>query len=462
MKKGSIIFVLVLLLASVSIAQEKLSLDDCVAIGLQSNTLLQNAQHQLDMAKSQRMNSWQGLLPRLTASATLPSRTYSSAGTRIQDTPIIDPATNEVIRWEQQEKPFSAQTYKNFSGNVTFSQNIWDNGASLRQVQRGFSTVNSNKSSLNFTAVNTIQLIKQRYFELIRALKQREVFEQNYELAQNQFSNAEVMYSVGTVPQNDVLRTQASVGDSRIGLIDQDIVIENAKQQLNLAMGRDINTPMDVVLENNTQVNYNLSLDNLTSQALSRNPNLMRLEEDIKGSAYDVKIAKAARYPSIGGYAQYSRRNPLLERIYDDMTLNYSFSVGLQFNLTLFDGFQIHNNVQRAVSTMKMNEENFEDGKRTTISNVKMAYLRVMAYRNKIEINETMVEAAEENYRLADERYKIGSGTLLEMIDARSNLVRVRFQLVQLQYDAKIAEAQLEAAVGAMDQKYLDMIENKN
>ncbi|MCP4727290.1 MAG: TolC family protein, partial [bacterium] len=363
--------------------------------------------------------------------------------------------------WEQQEKPFEAQTYKNFSGNVTVSQTFWDFGASLRQAQRGFSTVNSTRSNLSFTAVNTIQLIKQRYLELIRALKQRQVFEQNLELAQNQLNTAEVQYSVGTVPQNDVLRSQSSVGSSRIGLIDQDVAIENARQQLNLAMGRDINTPLDVVLEDNIDVNYNLSLDNLTSQALSLNPDLMRMEEDIKGSAYDIKIAKSARYPTVGGYAQYSRRNPLFERLYDDVNLNYNFSVGVQFNVTLFDGFQIHNNVQRAVSTMKMNEENFENGRRTTISNVKMAYLRVVAFKEKIEINEAMVEAAEENYRLQDERYRIGSGTLLEMIDARSQLVNARYTLVQLRYNAKIAETQLEAAVGAMDQKYLSMIEKK-
>ncbi|MCP4725504.1 MAG: TolC family protein, partial [bacterium] len=145
MKKGSIIFVLIILLASVSAAQDKLNLDDCVGIGLHNNTLLQNAHHQLDMAKSQRMNSWQGLLPRITANATLPSRNYSSAGTRIQDTPIIDATTGQVVRWEQQEKPFEAQTYKNFSGNVTVSQTFWDFGASLRQAQRGFSTVNSTR-----------------------------------------------------------------------------------------------------------------------------------------------------------------------------------------------------------------------------------------------------------------------------------------------------------------------------
>ena len=59
-----------------------------------------------------------------------------------------------------------------------------------------------------------------------------------------------------------------------------------------------------------------------------------------------------------------------------------------------------------------------------------------------------MIIAAQEGLRLANERYRVGSGTLIETIDAQVQLTSARYNLLQLQYDALIAQANLRAAVG--------------
>ena len=62
------------------------------------------------------------------------------------------------------------------------------------------------------------------------------------------------------------------------------------------------------------------------------------------------------------------------------------------------------------------------------------------------------LEAAKEEYRLAEERYRIGSGTALEVREAQVNLTRAEQTLVAAQYNARIVQAQIEEKIGTIYQ----------
>ena len=90
-------------------------------------------------------------------------------------------------------------------------------------------------------------------------------------------------------------------------------------------------------------------------------------------------------------------------------------------------------------------EENYIDQKRQLKANVTQAYLNVKAYREIANINSTNLESAQEDFRLARERYKIGSGTLIEVIDAQLAVTQARSNLVTAKYNAQIALASLNS-----------------
>jgi outer membrane protein TolC len=58
--------------------------------------------------------------------------------------------------------------------------------------------------------------------------------------------------------------------------------------------------------------------------------------------------------------------------------------------------------------------------------------------------------SAQEDLRLAQERYRVGAGTLLDIINAQVNVTRAKTTLVQAKYDSMIAQASLEAAMGVL------------
>ena len=65
-----------------------------------------------------------------------------------------------------------------------------------------------------------------------------------------------------------------------------------------------------------------------------------------------------------------------------------------------------------------------------------------------VEIDKKNLEAAREEYRLANERYRLGSGTSLELREAQVNLTQAEQILVSAEYNTIINYLELQEAIG--------------
>ena len=78
----------------------------------------------------------------------------------------------------------------------------------------------------------------------------------------------------------------------------------------------------------------------------------------------------------------------------------------------------------------------------------------IMNYSEIIPINQDVVSSAEEDLKLAQERYSIGSATILEVLDAQVSLIRSNSTLINTIHDARMQEMSLKALLGILDLEY--------
>jgi outer membrane protein len=81
-------------------------------------------------------------------------------------------------------------------------------------------------------------------------------------------------------------------------------------------------------------------------------------------------------------------------------------------------------------------------------TDVNGAFLTLQTTHQTIAIQDTNRTAAREQLQLATERYRIGSGTFFELLDAQVAALRAETEYVNAVYDYHKALAALEAAVG--------------
>jgi len=79
---------------------------------------------------------------------------------------------------------------------------------------------------------------------------------------------------------------------------------------------------------------------------------------------------------------------------------------------------------------------------------VSQAFLTLQSAYRAIAIQDTNHAAAQEQLQLATERYRVGSGTFFELLDAQVAALRAESEYVTAVYDYHKALAALEGAVG--------------
>jgi outer membrane protein TolC len=91
-----------------------------------------------------------------------------------------------------------------------------------------------------------------------------------------------------------------------------------------------------------------------------------------------------------------------------------------------------------------------EDMKRQIELEISVARLNCESSLQRISTARTMVESAEEDYRMALRRYTAQVGTNIDVLDARVALSNARNQFVESVYDSLKARAEMEYSMGVI------------
>tara|TARA_Y100000588_G_scaffold390000_1_gene494251 strand:- start:1426 stop:1896 length:471 start_codon:yes stop_codon:yes gene_type:complete len=131
---------------------------------------------------------------------------------------------------------------------------------------------------------------------------------------------------------------------------------------------------------------------------------------------------------------------------------NYSYTVSVNIRLPVFN-MGTENSIRRQKLQYLRTQEQFDQAKRQRIQQIRQSYLSLERTRRLISANEAAVKAAEESFKLVDQRYNLGGGTFLERQTEEANLFRARSDLVSAIYDYQIELAQFQFRTGILAER---------
>jgi outer membrane protein TolC len=165
-------------------------------------------------------------------------------------------------------------------------------------------------------------------------------------------------------------------------------------------------------------------------------------------------MAKGMRSPSACASGDYSANgdnsNELKESLKDDWRLGMNMSI----NFPLYSGNSLSTAQQRAELSKRKSENDYLTFLNDLRVQVELIRKSIMNYSEIIPINRDVVASAEEDLKLVQERYSIGSATILEVLDAQVSLIRSNSTLINTIHDARIQEMGLKALLGILDLEY--------
>ncbi|HEY3011735.1 MAG TPA: TolC family protein [Gemmatimonadales bacterium] len=124
------------------------------------------------------------------------------------------------------------------------------------------------------------------------------------------------------------------------------------------------------------------------------------------------------------------------------------FSANLTVSLPIFTGFSRSLRLSQARAQQEDADEDVRARRLSVRSDVQIRYLGLQTAFQAIAVQAFSRDAARDQLRLAQDRYRLGAGTALEVADAQTSVQRAEGDYITALYDYHKAIAALEAAVG--------------
>jgi outer membrane protein len=332
-----------------------------------------------------------------------------------------------------------------YLSRTALAMTLYNFGKREGNVQSARDTLDATNFNYKTTVDGVIFGVKQSYFTYLGLRAIVTVREETVKSRQLLARQAQGFYDVGTRARIDVARAQSNLYLSEADLITAQNAVKIAWAILKNAMGvRDL--PERPLVEDVTMTPVPYTLDQAREIAFGSRPELKSFDAQRKAQDQLIAVARRGHLPDLIFDANYRKSGTTAsERTFP---LQGAWQIQLSLLIPVFDGFRTTNRVQETLHNYYVISSQEELQRQQVALDVEQAYLRLVELQERIKANEAAASAAKENLDLANGRYEVGVGSIIEATDAQNLYTDAQTTYIRTLYDYKIAEAQLIRAIG--------------
>jgi outer membrane protein len=306
--------------------------------------------------------------------------------------------------------------------------------------------------------------IRSQYLNTLEAQAQAGVARRALERVSEQLNLAQARYSVGQGTLIDVRRAQVDKGTAEVTLLRNDQAAENQTLILYNQMGIPAPTvPRLQLTDSFPVVAPAWNIDTLLNFAAAQNPQLLSLRARESSARWSTRAARSEYLPSLffsagtgrtgfhtDAFSQPDPANPgtfiPIPARTEWSTDPWGVSVGM--SLPIYDAFSRYARTASAAAREDDMRQQVRARELQVRSDVVAAFNSLQAAFVAVGLQETNKSASAEALELATQRYRVGSGSYLELLDARTAADRADTDYITAVYAYHRAIATLEQAVG--------------
>lgn len=400
------------------------SLQQCIEYALDNNIQLKQQELNVMVNQNQLTRAKLSAYPNLNASA---SHSYSFGR-------AIDYGTNTVSQ-DLEASSFSISSnvtlFSGFQIANTRRQEHFNFLASLSDVEKL-----RNNISLNIAAA---------YLQILFAQEILETNIRQRELTQLQIDRTKQLVRAGSLAEGNLLEIEAQFATDELQVV-------NSQNQLNLAYLTltqilDIKNPegFSILQPDLSSFVETIPADspiNVFDQAQLILPQIKSASLRVQSAEKGVLIAKGGISPRLtlgSNYSSGSRRfldsaipnDPFKEQVRN----NASLYVGASLSIPIFNGWQVRTSISNAFINLDNARYNLELERNFLYKDIQQAYADAMGALKKYKASEKNVEALQEAFRYAEQRFNLGLVNSLDYTTSKTRLNRAEADLLSAKYE---------------------------
>ena len=433
MKKIFQIAIVLMVSSSMARGQEVLpwSLDRCIDQAIQYNLQMKRQELLTLSTEQDHRQSKLDLLPNLNGSID-----HQLGAGR-----VLDRGTYEWVNTNVSQGALGLQSEVNLFNGLQGMNSMKMNRANYQMSMEDLEAMEDNI---------TIQVMT-GYLDLLRNRELADVAEKKVEVTQQQVERMERLVEVGNEPKGRLLEVKAQHSAAKLAYTQA----VNARDISKLTLMHVMNITDDLGFEIETPVLPDPSaveipeLDSVFQYALANLPQVKSKEYGVEAMERYVALQKGQRSPRLFArgliYSNYSDQlinpldpdpgNPTMDYpTSDQIKDNRYMQASMGLSIPIFNRWQVQTNIKKAKIDLRDAEYQFDDAVLVMQKTLQQYYTEALAAIDNYNSALESVANSDEASRFADERFRVGTGTALEMQEARNLLYESTSEMISSKF----------------------------
>ena len=284
--------------------------------------------------------------------------------------------------------------------------------------------------------------VRKAFFDLLHAQDDLRIHDQHVGIAQQAIEAARIKYSVGKIPQVEVLKAQVALTRLAEHMIRFDRDAEVARARLNTLMGRKPETPIEVRGEYAVTAPLP-SLETLVATAIQARPDLAEAVAAETKSRKEEELAKKTMAPDFSVSAGYmlmpSGQNP-----------RNNYMVEGSMSLPWLNRHKHDAEVTEATAAVNERDAEVTAMKNEALGQIEESLAEARAAQRLARVyQDSLKPQAEQTLHAAVVAYENDQTSFLDLLDSQMTVVDVDLAAIDAIADFNMKMAELELAVGA-------------
>jgi outer membrane protein TolC len=330
-----------------------------------------------------------------------------------------------------------------FNGGLSASVELFDGFRRLADVRASHATQNAAEAGVTNQRFQVTLETKQAFYNALATDDLVNVAQSQVKRAQQQLRISIDKLHAGSATRSDSLRSLVDYGNARIALLQAQANLATAQANLGRQIG--VNGTVRAVPDSVLPPFPDTSA--LRQSLMDNAPQVEEAEAQARAAGAQVGVSRATYWPTLSASIGNSYTGSVAPWSSTDNYLS-GWSVRFSANWTLFNGFSREKAISSAVVARDVAQARAADTRLEVSSQLTQQLAALATAYEKIAIAQTNVEAATEDLRVQNERYRVGAATILDLLTSQTALNTAEQNLVQVRFDYLIARAQVEAVVG--------------
>lgn len=409
-----------------------LTLPQCLDLALKQNPQVLKAKEDIRRACGVIVEARAAALPQVTAAGQ-----YSRVDKRSLDLPPMMSGTPDNLL-----NPWLAK--------IEVSQLVYSGGRIGAAVRAAKLTDQIALLGFQRVVADTILAVRRNFSQILLNQQLVTVRQESVKLLQRQLADTKLRFDAGAVPHFNVLRAEVELANAKPPLI---------RAQNDLRLSRESLVKLLAIDAPHTQTFTTIAFDGkllyehracdlvaALTDALKQRPELAQADKQVSLADESIKNAQAGHKPEFSVFGNYGIHDQAYGNDIDQTRDGWMLGVRATWNL--FDGMATRGRVTQTRAQREQAAFDFADTRRGIELEVRQAYADYLQALELLEAQKKTVEQADESLRLAEVRFRAGSGTQLDVFSAQTALTEARSNEIQALYAYNVALAVLDRVTG--------------